>query len=263
MSPLISTTRAPHHPALQGIVELLWLAPGQGAGARERVIPTGGAHLVWRIDAPIRLWPGQIEHYGVFGGPRSTAHVHHTERGWSVGVMLHHGAVARLTGTPAHELKERHTGLADLFGPAARSLQEDLSAHPDLRLVEELLVQHLQPAPVPHGIFPALDALERGLTVEAAALRAGCSTRSLRTWFHDHVGLSPVRWARVRRVRHAMRFAAVQRDGTRLDGAHVAHLAGFSDQAHLCRDFRSVTGTTMTDWRDRRPGEPSHVRVRD
>jgi AraC-like DNA-binding protein len=46
------------------------------------------------------------------------------------------------------------------------------------------------------------------------------------------------------------------------DGALVARLAGYADHAHLCRDFRAVTGVTMSEWRHHVPGQPAHVPVR-
>ncbi|MCB9685512.1 MAG: AraC family transcriptional regulator [Alphaproteobacteria bacterium] len=255
---MLAATRAPAHPALHGVVDLLWLAPGRGGGARERVIPAGGSHLVWRLGAELRIGEDQRERAGVLGGPRSSAHLHHTSDTWSIGVMLAPGAIPRLFGTSARSLSERHVGLPDLWGLGARGLQERLEERPDraLDLVEAQLVATLRPARTPPELARALASLEAGMSVEAAARRIGRGTRTLGLWFADEIGLSPSRWASVRRVRRAMALAANERDGAR-----VAVLAGYADHAHLCRDFRAVTGVTMTEWRRHVPGEPSHVPV--
>lgn len=259
MAPLTSVTRAPWHPALRGVVELLWLAPGRGDGGRERVIPSGGAHLAWRVGAELRLGDDQVERHGVLGGARSSSHVHDTVPAWSLGVMVRPGALPRLFGESARALAERHVGLADLCGAEARELQGRLDADPAAGLghLEAWLVSRLRPDHTPPGLGRALAALEAGLSVEAAARRVGRSPRAVGGWFHDAVGLSPCRWATVRRVQRAMTLAARVSDGT-----EVASLAGFADHPHLCRDFRAVTGVTMREWRGHVPGQPAHVPIR-
>ena len=253
---LLSTTRAPRHPALAGVVELLWLSPGRGAGRLDRVIPTGSPHLVWRVGSPIRFACGQIERRGVLGGARSTSHVHVTATGWSVGAMLCPGAIPRLFGASARELAERHTGLDDLWGPVAARLQARLEESPCLDLVEQVLAEQLRPDRRPAGLVRAHRMLADGASVERAARAVQRTPRALNHWFHDHIGLSPRRWATVRRVRRAMAIAADEPDGLT-----VALRAGYADHPHLCRDFRAVTGITMGQWRHHRPGEPSHVAV--
>lgn len=248
--------RAPSNPALHGVVRQLWLSRGRGATGLERVVPTGGAHLAWRLGADIVLGE-QVEANGVIGGPRSTAHLHDTTSAWSVGAMLAPGAVPRLFGVSARAVSERHVGLADLWGTGAVELQERLLADPDRALdaLEAHLARVLRPDRTPAGLPLVLAALERGLSVEAAARRIGRTPRTLGLWFHDAVGLSASRWSVVRRVRRAMELGAAE-----ADGASLAAAAGYADHAHLCRDFRAVTGLTLTSWRlGHVPGQPSHV----
>lgn len=261
-------------PRLHGIVETLWCAPGQGAGHHERVVPSGRAHLVWRVGAPIRIAGGPTLAEGALAGPRATAHVHHTSDAWSVGVVLHPGAIPRLFGVRAVETADRHVDLASLLGADAGRLQEQLEEAPGVERVEDWLLARLGatrrpgalgPAraglacgltPTGAGLGVALAALARGSSVADAARAAGRSPRTLRLWFEEAVGLSPAAWRAVRRVRRAMDLAAVEPDGARL-----AARAGYADQPHLCHEFKAVVGVPLGVWRrHHRPGEPAHVR---
>jgi AraC-like DNA-binding protein len=262
--------RPPRHPALAGVVELVWAGPGRApiVGA-ERVVPTGHVHVVWRAcGTPIRLGAHgeQHERFGVVGGARSAAHVHDTPPGTrSVGVLLRVGAAPRVLGDAASAFAERHTGLDVLWGAEARLLQEalgeaQLGAAPSdeaaLALVEAALVARLRPSSAPAGLDAAIARLERGGTVESAARAGGRSPRTLRLWFDEAVGIAPVTWARVRRVQRALRLALGEPDWST-----VAHAAGYCDQAHLCRDVREITGVTPTTWRAAVGAEPNHIPI--
>lgn len=252
--------RGPRHPALRGLVRELWVGAGADR-AWERVVPSGSAHVAWRMGEPLEIADLPRLRYGVLGGPRSRAHLRRTAPVGSVGAVLAVGAIPRLFGMPASAAREQHVGLDALWGPAARVLQEELESlvgDPDAALdrVELALVARLRPPDAPSALPLALAALDAGLSVEAAALRSGRTTRRLGDWFARDVGLSPSRWARVRRVQRAMALAATEPDGSTL-----AHLAGYCDHAHLCRDFRDIAGVTLGAWRGHRPGAPAHVPV--
>jgi AraC-like DNA-binding protein len=67
----------------------------------------------------------------------------------------------------------------------------------------------------------------------------GLSARQLRRRFRAAVELSPKELARLRRVRGSAAGVASDPDGPWSD---VAAARGFADQAHLSREFRSLTG---------------------
>ncbi|MCB9669342.1 MAG: helix-turn-helix transcriptional regulator [Alphaproteobacteria bacterium] len=245
------------HPALRHVVRRVWCSPDRGHRGLERVIPSGGAHMVWRVGGRIEV-DGVHGQAGVLAGPRFTSHARRAGPGTSVGVELLPGAIPLLFGTSSRAVAGLHVDLGDVWGRRAERVQGALEEG-DLGAVEAALLEVLREGPVRGGLPLALGALERGLPVEAAAMRAGCTARTLGAWFHDDVGLAPVRWARVRRVRRAMDLA-----DTAEDGAHLAELVGFADHAHLCRDFRAVAGSTLTHWRaGRRPEAVAHVAASD
>jgi AraC-like DNA-binding protein len=263
-------TRPPRHPALVGVVDLVWAGPGRSpTTAAERIVPTGHIHVVWRAcGTPIRLGEDgeQRERFGVVGGARSSAHVHDTPSGTrSVGVLLRAGAAPRVLDDAASAFAERHTGLDALWGADALRLQETLaeaqlgSAPSDeaaLALVEAALVARLRPRAAPAELDVAVARLERGASVAAAARAAGRSPRTLRLWFDGAIGVAPVTWARVRRLQRALRHALHEPDWSA-----VAQAAGYCDQAHLCRDIKEIAGVTPTAWRAAVRAEPNHIPI--
>jgi AraC-like DNA-binding protein len=77
--------------------------------------------------------------------------------------------------------------------------------------------------------------------VDAVATQAGISVRHLQRRFHDAVGVTP-KWV----IRRARLHEAAERvrHGEPVAWAALAAELGFSDQAHLVREFRAAYGTT-------------------
>lgn len=100
---------------------------------------------------------------------------------------------------------------------------------------------------------PAEDA------VRATARALAVSPRHLRRMVGEHVGIGPAEYVRLARFIDAMhRISAPARTLT-----EVAHAAGYYDQAHFCRDFRSFAGMTPQEYRAQARGpEPGHI-IRD
>ncbi|WP_369200320.1 DUF6597 domain-containing transcriptional factor [Streptomyces sp. PU-14G] len=81
------------------------------------------------------------------------------------------------------------------------------------------------------------------LRVERLAADEGVSVRTLQRLFATYVGVSP-KWAILRyRVHEAMERATAQ---PATDWAQLAGELGYSDQAHLVRDFTTAVGVTPT-----------------
>ncbi|MGV0852427.1 helix-turn-helix domain-containing protein [Mycolicibacterium phlei] len=73
----------------------------------------------------------------------------------------------------------------------------------------------------------------------------GWSRRHLSARFREEFGLTPKTLARVLRFEHAVRL--VSADAAPV-WAEVSAAAGYADQAHLVRDWRSFTGRTPASW---------------
>lgn len=93
------------------------------------------------------------------------------------------------------------------------------------------------------GIQRALGHIERHFTetvpLDDLAVLAGLSVCRFVTVFRRQVGLTPHRFICHRRIRYAK---ALLREG--MPPALAASEAGFFDQSHLSRHFKSICGTT-------------------
>ena len=251
-------TRLPG-PRLRPFVKILWasdqaVSPGSVAADRERVLPTGGMHLVFRLsDHPLRLFNDIIDPIGyrvghmIVGGARASFYVREISQPVSsVGAQLRPGTAELLFGVPAGELAGRHTPLEDLWGPSAVEARERLieagGLQPRLDVLEALLAARL---PTVRGLHPAVaQALERFTTtadVRQAVKESGYSHRRFIALFHRGLGLTPKLYCRVLRFQEALEQVAAHAAASLVE---VALDAGYSDQAHFNREFREFAGVS-------------------
>ncbi|MCD0448882.1 helix-turn-helix domain-containing protein [Actinocorallia sp. API 0066] len=103
--------------------------------------------------------------------------------------------------------------------------------------------------PAPDGLAPLLEwiteNLERPLTVEDMAERAGTSARTLSRRFADRLGVSPGRWLLERRIAHARALL----EETDLPVETIARRTGLATSANFRRRFRAAVGTTPSAYR--------------
>jgi AraC-like DNA-binding protein len=257
--------RAPR-PELAPFVRRVWAADGDApCGDRELVLPTGTMHVVIRLDEPLRVFDGltgaaprNLGH-AIIGGARAAPYVRDVSRPVrSVGAQLRPGVAELLLGVPAIELAERHTRLDDLWGGAAAELRERLALALDagqrLALFEAALLARLPRVRALHpAIAHALAQFARADDVAGVVAEVGYSHRRFIALFHHAVGLTPKRYCRVQRLQRAIPELA------RRSLAEVAAGAGYSDQAHLTREFRALAGVSPGAYRALSPESPHHL----
>ncbi|MBN8742271.1 MAG: hypothetical protein BGP24_04835 [Lysobacterales bacterium 69-70] len=254
--------------ALQPFVELFWARAAQPArsGLRERVLPSGLPHLALRLDgAGLRLYADEYDRDGelianaVVAGVRTRPYFKEVgEPSRSVGAVLRPGAARALFGCSAAMLADRHVALGELWGGEADVLLQRLAQAADterqIELLQGTLLRRLRPIrAVPAPIAAALAAVTADSDIAALVRAGGCSHKHFVALFRDAVGLPPKRYARVLRLQRALQS---QSD----DGWSERALdAGYSDQAHLQREFRALTGLTPQHWRRAQTGSTHHL----
>lgn len=87
--------------------------------------------------------------------------------------------------------------------------------------------------------------LQADTRVDDLARECGLSKRHFLRAFKTSTGEPPHRWLLARRVDRAKELLA----GSDLELSEIAALCGFSDQSHLSRMFRRLTGNTPGAWR--------------
>jgi AraC-like DNA-binding protein len=263
---------------LDAFVDELWACERPAlAHARERNLPTGCADLMITLghEHIVRYAhesdrDGCRLRFGVLQGPHDHAVLRDTSRASSVvGVHFRPGGAAALLRLPLHELTNRAVSLDDTFGREAAELREQLQALPAARLrlqrLERWLRERLltnerrwQPDAGVRIALRAFDELPLFARVDAVRTDAGLSERRFNTRFLAEVGLTPKRYARVRRFQALLRTLA---GGHQQPWVQVALDAGYSDQPHLVHEFRRIAGLTPSSYRPVTPDAPNHVAV--
>lgn len=263
----------PPGPVLRPFIKTLWAVdatPCVGA-RRERVLPTGAMHVVFRLsDAPLRLFDdpngeaARTVGHAIVGGARSSFYVRDVSvPAHSVGAQLHPGAAPLLLGVPGEALAERHTALSDLWGRAADEararIAEAGSLERKLEVFESILAARL---PKIRAMHPAVaEALAHFSADDAdvgdVVAHTGYSHRRFIQIFREAVGLTPKLFCRVTRFQRALARAVTGP----ASWAAVALDAGYSDQSHLSRDFLEFAGLPPGRYRKIAPASSNHVPI--
>jgi len=241
-----------HHrdiaPVLAPYVEHYWSVRwdrGDGPPFRSEVLPAPAVNL--------SVETGDRDRFG-FALPAVLVHGPVTRRfavdldGWGrvTAARFQLGGFAALTGAPP--VRDGVTPLAGEVGRPARAVLAAVLAHDDdagrAAALDALLAER---APDPPAAYLELRALlarlrrDRALgRVEDLARDAGVSVRSLQRLFAAFVGVTP----KAVLVRYRLQDAVAGLDAGEEDLAALAAGLGWSDQAHLSRDFRAAVGVT-------------------
>ncbi|MET0535063.1 MAG: helix-turn-helix transcriptional regulator [Steroidobacter sp.] len=251
-----------HRPGapLNAAVDCIWWSSrSDDSRLIEHMLPSGKPHLIFALhDAPIRWAPPdrhdafQAWTRGIVHGPQSSYYVMGPKpKGRIIGVSFHAGTAGAILGVPLDELQDRHVCIEDIWGHRAIDLRERLAlaatAHAAIKILERDLIARLQrplllhPA-VAQALRPAMLHGEALSAVRVAEIqkRSGYSARHFIQLFRANVGLAPKQFYRIQRFSSAL--SRIARGGVTL--ADVAISSGYSDQAHLSREFRELAGVT-------------------
>lgn len=251
--------RAPH-PALRGLVRAyVGYDERVPAGAVHHGIPSTTATVILAFGEPLDVgWLATPRRSDTFWALASGLHdapalIHAHGHLHGIQLALSPAGVRRLLGLPlgalgAFSLVEQ----ADLPLGLQLADVERVAAAPAWATRFELLdaaLLRVLAEPGGRGVRPEvgrawhlLRSTRGRVGMRDLAGRVGLSERHLGACFRAEFGLSPKRVARLRRFEHAV---ALREKGIRL--ADVATAAGYADQPHLSREWRSLTGHPPTD----------------
>lgn len=264
-----------HQPsaALAPFVQSMWLFEAELAHARERVLPSGQMQLLVNLaEDELRAWRGEdfSRLDRVRGAAMTSAYdravaIDTAEQRRIVGVVFHPGGARPFLSCPASALRGMDVGLEELWGVAGRRVRERLLEAGDapaiFHVLESILHEQRDRALELDGAIAfAVRAFEGDAPVGEVSERLGVSPRRFIAAFRDQVGLTPKRYARVRRFHRVLGRVDAGR-GVRW--ADVAVECGYYDQAHLIRDFRAFAGLRPSEYAPRSADERAHVILPD
>lgn len=235
------------------LVRWFWIPEwdlAEGRASRQHLIAFPTLNLV--VEHGSRIPPSLVS----LAGPSTQASSRDLYgRGWAVGALLRPAAVPAFTQDPqalvddvatlefpdlharvtkamrASEPREhRHTAAVDAFTAW-------LAAHVPEPTEEALLANRLA---------EIIDLERDVLRVQDAAHRLGVSVRTVQRLARRYVGLTPAAMIRRRRLQETTE--QLRLDPT-LNLANLAAELGYSDHAHLARDFRNTLNATPTRYR--------------
>lgn len=220
---------------------VLWTrAGGRADGPVYPVLPDGCMDLLWSGGTLLVAGPDTRAYRPASDGAARY-----------VGIRFYPGTAPAFLGVPAHELRDRRVGLADLWPSAqARRLTERMDeARDPAAVLESFALARAGEAEPPDPLLAhVVRALEAGRSVASTAAEAGINARLLHRRSLAAFGYGPKTLARVLRLQRAL---ALARGG--LAYAETAAVAGFADQAHLARDVKELAGVPLGELLSSRP----------
>ncbi|MQA09426.1 MAG: helix-turn-helix domain-containing protein [Pseudonocardiaceae bacterium] len=172
-----------------------------------------------------------------------------------VQLMLTPLGAGMVLGMPLGVLEGQAVELTDLLGAPVRRLIERLAETPTWEgrfavldaFVSARLSDARRPSPAAAFVWRRLCETDGRIPIGMLVDELGCSHRYLLSEFTAYLGIAPKSFARILRARRARRLIS---EGTMLL-RDVAMDCGYSDQAHLSREFRAITGESPSGWHPR------------
>ncbi len=234
-----------HQPsaALRPFVDFHWIVRWDLRGQRpheQKILPHPNVNLAFEEASS-----------GVFGVDRRLFVRRIGGHGQALGVRFRPGGFRPFWDAPVSRLTDRTIPAAEVFGAAVSAAQEAIMrASGDAEMVaraEEFLTSMLPDRdPVAESVADMVSLINSDPSlkrVDQLAAVSGLSVRRLQRLFREYVGVGP-KWV----MRRARLHEAAQRadSGDVTDWAAVAADLGYSDQAHLTREFTALIGVPPT-----------------
>jgi AraC-like DNA-binding protein len=262
-------------PPLDRLIDDLYYLDGAPPYPRLTLPPMPAAVLIVNLGAPFRIRAAttDIDAAEYADGVVITTLTRALEFGYppgtrSVGVHFKPWGPAPFLAMPAADLRDRPVTLEEVWGRrAVAELRDRLAAAAGpqemLTLLEDELLRRVSETDglgLVRHTSRAIAVATGALAIGDLSVAAGVSSTHLAQRFKEVIGVTPKRLART--YRFAATVRAIDPAGP-VDWLEVAGRAGYYDQAHFGREFRSFTGLTPTRYLDVRRRfrreHPGHV----
>ena len=232
----------------------------------ERILPGISSQLLINLhENELRHWekPGQLRRaigpLGVQGILTEPILIDTEQKQNLCGVVFTSFGLSAFCETDAIRFTDTIVDASELWGSAAIKLRNRLLKETDqaqmCRTVEQFLVDRLLARPGSCDILlEILSLLKQGVNVGEVRSRTGLSQRRIHALFDEHIGVRPKTFERIYRFNSVL--IALPKSEPLTDLA-ISH--GYSDQAHLTRDFRRFSGNSPTKHRTV-PNENRHAK---
>ncbi|MGU3437838.1 helix-turn-helix domain-containing protein [Actinomycetes bacterium M1A6_2h] len=209
--------------SMDGVV--LWSTTGSEPSTR--VLPDGCMDIIWHEDGVMVVGPDTGPQISSLGVGRSL-----------VALRFAPGVGPQVLGVPAHELRDTQVRLDEVW--SARDARLVLEADDPGTVLHAVASARLSEFPQDLPVRSVAQAISRGTPVARVAAETGWSERHLRRLCMDWFGYGPKTLSRIMRFDRALTLS----DGG-VTASEIAARLGYSDQAHLARDVKALSGLTL------------------
>ncbi|MEL6248753.1 MAG: helix-turn-helix domain-containing protein [Cyanobacteria bacterium J06627_15] len=228
--------------ALRNYVSHYWFSPGCPESVFT-ALPDGSVDVVLQIDAiAIQSW--------AYGTPTCRIDIPLNQDCHYVGIRFQAGQSRHFMEPSARHLTDTYATAFDILRFPLRQVVDQLpdQSPPQIgRQLNQLLEQHLgRHAPIHQTIDDAICCIQasRGtVAIHQVAEDFGCSRRHFERIFLETVGIPAKTFAKIIRFHHAVRLMT---GAQQLPLAQIAAELNYTDQSHLTRDFKNLTGVPPT-----------------
>ncbi len=172
-----------------------------------------------------------------------------------LGVRFYAHAISFFLDCDMWELNDEIADMRDILQEPIQALQEKLlnetSFNKKIELVENFLLNRLSRnenrlnrITMMGGIINDMERSGYSSNIADIASRYGISSRYLQKLFLEHVGVTPKLYNKINRFRHSLRHIGTNQNSL----TSVAYQAGYADQSHFIRDFKSFAGITPSEY---------------
>lgn len=232
---------------LASVVRTIWTARGSKAefDSPEPIVPDGCVEIIFNLAdpftnggrQPLDLLAGQMTS-AVVAVPTGAVDL--------IGVRFRPGRAGAALRTAMWRLQDQLIEASSVIAGSGRLVDDLRNMPPALRLASltATLARRFGSAPASAAVERALAIIRarRGnVGIDQLARHLGMTRRHLERRFKDQVGLGVKQMARIARVHAALRLIEQE---PLLSGAEIAARCGYSDQSHLIRECKVLTGHT-------------------
>lgn len=171
-----------------------------------------------------------------------------------VSAMLLPEKATSVIGIPLNHLSNQHIDVVDIFGKAGAEVIEKINTIDSLKekmgIVEKFLSDRVAEfyTNTDKQITESVRQINLyggNIKIESLAKNVNLSKRQLERKFSTKIGLSPKDFSRIIRFQKTL---FVKQKNESLSLTKLAYGCGYSDQAHLIHDFKSISGLTPTEY---------------
>lgn len=218
----------------------------------ELMHPDGGMGIILNFGDHLIYEGQEIHAYGFMDGihtrTRQMTMAGHID---AIGIRFNPGGASRFFSIPLAEINNSNLSLNDLAkNQFIERCQQEKAVNPEgniLKFIDKLLlemrIEPQRPDLLIQTLTNRIKTSKGKVSIAETIYDIGKSYRQIERLFKSYIGMTPKHYARIMRVENA-RYQL--KNKTCQSCTEIGELAGFYDQAHFIREFKSIIGLPPT-----------------